>query len=80
MTNKVTDHPVMEVYEARGSNEKCGTVSLTKDGQTWIAGTSMNGVETHLGSFATFEEAQGVVEKELAPDDVIWAQKPVTQA
>jgi hypothetical protein len=54
-------YPVVEVYEAMVDGLKIGTVSLTVDRLTWIAGMDESQSNAHIGSYPSFDEAKSAV-------------------
>jgi hypothetical protein len=70
------------VYYALAGGRRVATVSLTIDGQTWIAGLDESLSDAHVGSFATLDEAKSVVggRLHLDPPVLTWVRlpKPIT--
>lgn len=72
-------YPVVEVYEALVDGRKIGTVSLTVDRQTWIAGMDESPSDAHIGSYPSLDEAKSAVsERSAVPFDTIhWVRRNI---
>ncbi len=76
--------PVIEVYEGVLGRRTVGTVSLTIDRQTWIAGVHEEGGEVYVGSFPSSDEAKSAVSQRVGDQSkpLSWVRRdlPVKSA